>query len=80
MWAKLNKKAIIPAYLIALLGWLFIANSTDLRIMSVAMVLIGLSFAFGRNMIEWSFLDSNLINGIGKDTALGSVHINEIKS
>ena len=80
MWAKLNKKAIIPAYLIALLGWLFIANSTDLRIMSVAMVLIGLSFAFGRNMIEWSFLDSNLINGFGKDTALGSVHINEIKS
>ncbi|MDO4804431.1 MAG: MFS transporter [Lachnospiraceae bacterium] len=70
MWHRLKDKAVFSAYSLALIAWLIISSTNDLRIVAMAMVVLGISFAFGLNVIVETFLNQWFMKHIKEDTAM----------
>lgn len=74
MWDKLKEKSIVISYFLALSSWILIVNTTDLKIASMAMVLLGISFSFGTASSMQSILNAACIKNVNEDTRLSLVN------
>ncbi|MBR0251276.1 MAG: MFS transporter [Synergistaceae bacterium] len=70
VWGKLKNKGAIAAYLTALSAWMLIAGTTDLRVVIVSIIFLGISFSFGNTVLIQTFLESDYVKNIENDTAL----------
>ena len=70
MWNRLRRTAVYPAFALAIAAWLIISWTSDLRIIGVAMVILGVAFSFGLNVLIEVFLMMDHVGEIGEDTAM----------
>lgn len=70
MWERLERRAILVAFALAFISWLLISWTGDLRIIGVGMVILGISFSFGLNMLVNGYLGIKGMDSVGEDTAM----------
>ena len=71
---KLKEKLIILSYLLAILAWLLIADTTDLKVVSLAMLILGISFSFGNTVATQTILQAKCIKNVDDETKLSLIN------
>ncbi len=69
-WRLLKEKSVFAAIVQALAAWFLIAAFSDLRIVALGMLLLGLSFSYGASVVVPAYLGARGMAGIPEDNAM----------
>lgn len=70
IWERLKRRSVYLAVGMALFAWLMIAAATHMIVALIAMLILGISFSFGLNVLVFAFMEDTSAQGINGEDAM----------
>lgn len=70
IWEKMKKWSVYLAIVMALAAWLLIAASASMTFAVIAMLILGISFSFGLNVLVFTFMSDASDQGVDGEDAM----------